>query len=340
MRPTIRDVARLARCSIATVSLVLNNKDVSIPQSTIERIWKAANELNYRPNKLAVGMITKRTKMLGLVIPDNSNAFFGDLAKAIETAARKNDYNLILCDSDNNGQRDLEYISILSDRQVDGVIFVRSEGNQQDDRKIIQIADQNGIPLVTVDRTMHGEKVYSITLDNFRGGYLAAQHLISLGHKRIGCYSGPLELNSSHQRLDGVKEALAEAGIPYDESLLFVGEYKLGRENEALAYFLDKKVTAVFAFNDMMAFGLYVSAMQMNISIPQDLSVVGFDDIFFCKLVSPQLTTVRQPVSDMGVCVVETLIRIMNGNNDGQPAIRKFEPELIVRSSTAPPKKN
>lgn len=340
MRPTIRDVARRAGYSIATVSLVLNNKDVSIPQSTNDRIWKAANELNYRPNRLAVGMITKKTKMLGLVIPDNSNVFFGDLAKAVETFARKNGYNLILCNSDNNGQRDLEYIGILSDRQVDGIIFVRSEGNPQDDRKIVQIAAQNSIPLVTVDRIMHGEQVYSITLDNFRGGYLAAQHLIGLGHKRIGCYSGPLELNSSHQRLDGVKLALAEAGISYDESLLFMGDYKMGRENEALEYFIEQKATAVFAFNDMMAFGLYVSAMQMNISIPQDLSVVGFDDIFFCKLVSPQLTTVRQPVSEMGVCVVETLINIINGDKENQPITRTFEPEFIVRSSTAPPKRS
>lgn len=337
MRTTIKDVAERCGYSIATVSLVLNNKKVSIPQTTRDKVWKAATELGYRPNQLAVSMITKKTNVLGLVIPDNSNIFFADISKAIEVAAHRAGYNLIYGNSDNNPQRDLEYLEMFVDRRVDGIIYAKSTAlDFRNNKEVTRFFKERTTPIVAVDRVVEDSSICSVVLDHFRGGYLAANYLLASGHTRIGCFTGPHDLESSQERLAGCKRAFAEAGISFDSSLVYEGNYQAGSEEQALEYFLGKKVTAVFVFNDIMAYGLYREARRRNLSIPKDLSVVGFDDVFFSELIRPALTTVRQPVAEMGECAVETLVRLIREETKPEQSSYVFTPELIVRDSVAP----
>lgn len=337
-RATIKDVAQATGYSIATVSLVINNKPVSIPQATRDSILRAAEALHYRPNQLAVSMITKRSKVLGLIIPDNSNEFFADLSKAIERAARHAGYGLIYGNSANDSQRDLAYMKMFSDRQVDGIIFAKSAALRYgDDDKTAAYMRESAIPFITVDRNIPGSGVCSVSVDHFQGGYLATRHLLALGHRRIGAYTGSDDVVSSNERLAGYRAALAEAGVPYREEFVVEGNYQLGGERRALTKFLNQRVTAIFSFNDLMAFGLYRELRAAHLSVPGDVSIVGFDNVSFGDLVDPPLTTVSQPVAEMGACVVDTLLRLID--HQVLPADKRhqlFEPRLVVRGSTAP----
>lgn len=336
-RATIKDVAQKAGCSITTVSFVLNNKQgISIPPSTRANILAAVRDLNYRPNQLAVSMVTKRTNVIGLIIPDNSNSFFADLSKAIEHAAHLAGYSLIYGNSGNDASRDLDYIQIFADRQVDGIIFAKSPTlSQQSNQTLLDFLETLSVPFLLVDRPISGSKGCSVSTNNFTGGYLATRHLLDLGHRRIGAYTGPAHIVSSNERLRGYHAALAEQGLPLREDLLFEGDYQLGNEEAALTHFLDCGVSAIFSFNDMMAFGLYQEIQKRGLSIPKDLSIVGYDDVVFGKLVHPPLTTVRQPIGQIGSVAVRMLLDLINGASFPQVRNQMFEPALIVRKSTA-----
>mgnify|MGYP001133197672 CR=1 FL=1 len=334
-RPTIKDVARESGYSITTVSLVLNNKDVSIPESTRAAIWEVVRRLGYRPNQLAVGMITRKTNIVGLIIPDNSNSFFADISKFIEIAAEKRGYNVIYGNSANSPQKDLTYMEAFADRQVDGIIYTKSSpDSMEDDHRVLDFISNNSVPMVTIDRVLTNSEVSAVVLDQFQGGYLAAKHLIELGHRRIGCYTGPSNLENSQERLEGYRYALAEAGIPFVKEYIFEGNFQIGPEEEAFDCLIRQNVTAVFAFNDIMALGLYRIAQKRRFEIPKDLSIIGFDDIWAGLVVQPALTTVRQPIAQMAECAVETLVRQINGK---RPSEKKymFEPQLVTRGSTA-----
>ena len=337
-RATIKHVAQATGYSIATVSLVINNKPVSIPRTTRDSILKAAEALHYRPNQLAVSMITKRSKVLGLIIPDNSNEFFAELSKSIERAARRAGYGLIYGNSANDSQRDLAYMRMFADRQVDGIILARSAALLYgDDEKSAAYMQESAIPFITVDRAVPGSGAASVSADHFRGGYIATRHLLELGHRRIGAYTGPSDVASSNERLAGYRAALTEAGVPFCEEFVVEGNYQLGGERRALTKFLNQRVSAVFSFNDLMAFGLYREMRAAHLSVPGDLSIVGFDNVFFGDLVDPPLTTVSQPVDEMGACVVRTLLELIEHHTLGQEQQHQvFPPRLVVRGSTAP----
>lgn len=334
-KATIRDVAQLANVSTATVSLVMNNKQVNLTPITRERVLKAAKELNYTANQLAVGLVTSRTKMLGLIIPDNCNVFFAELSKEIECAARQCGYNVFYGNTNNDPQRDLEYMKSFQDKRAEGIILVKSASQEaRDDKNILNFIQKCGTPVMTMDRSLQDGRTRAIVLNHFKGGYLATRYLLQLGHRRIGVYTGPHTLLSSNERLEGYRSALAEAEIPFDKNLVFEGNYQMGPEKEALRYLLNQYVTAIFCFNDIMAAGLYREARDLGISIPEDLSVVGFDNVNFSEIIYPTLTTIAQPVRQMSECAVKTLVEtIENGCPEDNRLNYLFEPKLIVRNS-------
>lgn len=337
-RPTIRDVAKKAGYSVTAVSLVLNQKEARISDVAKEKILAVAKEMNYRQNRLAVDMIRKKTMVLGLIIPDNSNMFFAELSRSIESAASQAEYNVIYGNTNNNPHKDYEYICMFSDRQVDGIIFARSARiSKEEEEKLLKLIEDTNIPFVWVDREINGtdNKSGCVVLDHELGGYLAGEHLTKLGHTRIGCFTGPAGLENSNKRLLGFKRAMEHAGLTYGDDMLFEGDYQTGKGDEALEFFINRKVSAVFAFNDLMAIDLYRSAHKMNIKIPEDLSIVGFDNIPFSDLILPPLTTINQPVREMGKSVVETMLEIIEKKDQDKTEYRKvFEPKLIVRGST------
>lgn len=333
IRATIRDIAERAGTSITTVSLVLNGKELRISSATKKKIIDIANELNYRPNKLAVGLITKKTNTLGLIVPDISNSFFGELAKGAEDMASNCNYDIILCNTNDNPEKDLKYMDILLDRGVDGIIMVPSSLSAGEIlKKCYNLMEQCQKPFILVDRIKMGDKYTSISVDHELGGYLATKHLIENGHTKIGCITGPLGMLNSRLRFLGYKKALEEYGIPYCAQYVEEGNYHV-EDGEILSEKLfQHKVTGIFAFNDLMAYGVYKAAHKFGYQIGEDISVVGFDDLFFSGIMEVPLTTIRQPSHQMGEASVRKILELLTDSNAKNESIL-YDPELMSRDS-------
>jgi LacI family transcriptional regulator len=335
MRATIKDVAKKSGFSITSVSLVLNNRENKIPEISRQLILQTAEELGYRPNRLAVGLLKKKTKLLGLVIPDNSNMFFSELSKSVEIAARKRGYSLIYGNTSDVYSRDYEYLKLFVDHQVDGIVLTKSSHlPEKDDIRNMDFLQKSGVPFVVVDRQPKGFRSSMVTVNNVTGGYMATRYLIEQGHTRIGCFTGPLGLTTSQQRLEGYKTALSEAGINYDESLVIEGNFSAGFEDKAMIRFIEEKVTGVFCQNDIMAFGIYREANKYGVKIPTDLSVIGYDNINLCDIVYPGLTTIHQPIDQIGEESVRILSKLIEASDEEIIVeVKELEPKLIIRSS-------
>lgn len=296
MRTTIKDIANYTGFSVTTISLVLNGKADKIPKSTKDVIFDAVEKLNYRPNQIAVGLVKKRTKTIGLVISDVSNVFFSNLAKGVEDECRRNGWNLILCNTNDLHKRDLEYIQVLADKGVDGILFCMSlDSDKKRALESVDLMKKLKMPFVMIDRFLEEVDCCSVIVNHRSGGYAATKHLLELGHQNIACVAGPLALEDSQHRLKGYKEALEEYGIAYDPDLIYEGNYDRESGKEAVEYILglSKKVTAIFSFNDMSAYGVYNRLKKHNYYIPRDMSLVGYDDIFFSEILDVPLTSVR-----------------------------------------------
>lgn len=334
MRKTIKDIANYTGLSITTISLVLNDKENRIPQKTKDRIFEAVKELNYSSNKIAVGLKKKRTYTIGLIIPDISNTFFSILAKGVEDACRKVGWNLILCNTNEKHSYDMQYIQVLADKGMDGILYtMASDSDDNNIKDSIHLMENLNIPFVMIDRYVEGENIVSIATDHIKGGYLATKHLIDLGHKNIACITGPLNLIDSQNRLLGYKQALEKASIAYNPELIFEGMYTLQSGAEAIKFLSGKQYTAIFAFNDMSAFGAYKELNNRNINVPNDISLIGYDNIFFSNLLNVPLTTINQPIYEIGIEATKLLVnKESSANNKGNHIT--LEPEIIIRSST------
>lgn len=334
MKATLKDIAADTGFSVTTVSLVLNNKPSKIPEGTKQIILEAAQRLGYRPNQLAVSLVKKRTDTLGLIVSDVSNPFFSTLAKGVEDICRENGCNMILCNTNNMHKCDLNYINMLVDKGVDGIIYgMAGDSTLKNAIDSCNLMKEQDMSFVIIDRYFKKLHTSYIGVDHLMGGYYATKHLIEMGHKKIACITGPLHLDDVLERLKGYKKALKEAGIKYDSKLVFEGRYNMESGAAAFPWLMKTKCTAVFAFNDMTAYGLYIEAKKNGVSIPKDFSVVGYDDIYFSKILEAPLTTIKQPVYEMGVKATEILIEaIKNKKRPEEQFI--YQPELIVRSST------
>lgn len=335
MRATIKDVAKLAHVSTSTVSLVLNNKAVPISQQTRDAVLLAAKELHYRPNQLAVALVTNKTNTIGLIIPDNSNPFFATLSNQIEKVASKNGYSIILGNTNNNAKSTRNYLRIFTDHAVDGIILAQADFSvPEEGEKCMQLIKELRIPVVSVDRIYKGSNMNSVIVDQQLAGYLATRHLLNLGHRRIGCASGPLGLSNCRNRLLGYQQALSEFNVPFDSNLIYEENLNIECGIHALSTLLGQNVTAIFAFNDLIAYGVYKELRNYNLSVPDDLSLVGLDDIFLSEIIQPPLTTVAQPVTEIAENVVDRIIeQILTPSGTGQEPL-VLEPILKVRGST------
>lgn len=330
---TIRDVARLAGVTPTTVSHVMNGTRF-VREETSARVRAAINELNYQPNKLARSLRRKISHTIGLVVPDNINPFFAEVARGIEDVSFARGYSVILCNSDSNLEKELYYINVLVERQVDGIVLVSAGVGTQ---HILTLQERRK-PVVVVDREITGVDVDSVLTDNWGGGYKATDHLIKSRHRCIGCITGPSELTPSAERVAGYKQALGESGLAWKESLIVKGDFQSAGGYHAIEKLLSlpEPPTAVFVCNDMMAIGAMTRAIELGYSIPENLSIVGFDDIELASYTNPKLTTVAQPKYQIGTVATETLIQRIEDRSS--PSERQVLPtELIVRNSTAQP---
>src|SRR5690625_2799692 len=280
MAVTIKDVAKKANVSIATVSRALNNKTSQINDNTRKKIIEIAKELNYRPNLIARSMKTKKTKIIGFIIPDIENPFFPKLARRVEQMLKEKGYNTILCNTDGDENKELEYFDLLMEKHVDGIIYTNISMNIN--KEILSIIKSQNPPIVLLDRHLLdlNINVNSVYLDNEFAGYIATKHLIKLGHKNIACITGPKGIVSSKERLNGYIRAHQESGLNVNKNYIVTGDYKIeGGYKGAKKILQNREITSIFAFNDLMALGVYEASLEKNIKIPNDLSVVGIDNL-------------------------------------------------------------
>jgi LacI family transcriptional regulator len=327
----IKDVARIANVSITTVSRVLNNKPEGISPEKRKYVLKIIEETEYRPNGLARGLVTKRTSTIGLMISDISNPFYPHIARGVEDAAETNNYNVVLCNTYWKPDRERHYISVLKEKGVDGIILAISNGKNID--YLNEIIDGT-IPIVLFDEPTIRDDVYCVCVDNKKGGYMATNHLIEYGHQRIACLIGPNTTLTSEERLEGYKQALAEANIEYDPNIVMYGGYSEETGIKYMNQIIDEKinVTAVFAASDEIAIGVYKAIKSHGYRIPDDFSVTGFDDVS-TRLIEPSLTEIVQPTYEMGQKAFELMFKLLNNVKPRKKTVI-FEPDLIVRNST------
>lgn len=330
---TIKDVARLAGVSTTTVSHVINDtRHVSDELRT--RVLAAMEELNYHPNVLARSLRRGETRTIGLVVPDNSNPFFAEVARIVEDVGFENGYSVILCNSDGSLEKEAAYISVLIAKQVDGVIFIAAGSKHE---HLHELTAQ-GIPVVVADRDIPQTLADVVLVDNEKGGYGATRYLLSLGHRRIACIAGPSDLTPSADRVRGYRRAQEEAGISIEEGWIVPGDFRYqgGEAAAAKLLRLGEPPSAIFACNDVMAIGALRTLRNAGLQVPGDVSIIGFDDIPLASAVSPALTTVAQPIAELATLAAQCLISRIQNDREDEPRQRSvLETRLIVRDSCA-----
>ena len=338
MRATLRDIAEMTGFSVPSVSLVLNDRPNRISAESREKILEAAKRLDYHPNQAAVSLITRRSNAIGLIIPDITNMFFAQIAKGAETRSSQLGYSLILCNTNDDPEKDLDYLNVLLDRGADGILLVSSyqPGIERKPLESKKLLAEKPVVLVdrNADRLVDSGRYSGVFSDNELGAYLATKHLLSLGHRKIGCVTGPMGAASSKNRLFGYIRALQEAELPFDGALVREGNYHIDTGFEFGCALIDAGATAIFAFNDMMAYGVYRAASVKGISVPGELSIVGYDDLPFSEIAEPPLTSVRQGAYEIGVEAVNAIVRQIT-EPETAPQNVTLRPELVVRKSTA-----
>ncbi len=336
MRATIKDIAAATGFSVTTISLVLNDKGYKISDETKNLILSKARELNYRPNQLAVSLVKRQSKTIGFIVPDISNVYFANMARAIDEACRESGFSVILCNTNDSYDRDREYIDLLLDKGADGIVFIMAKDNTREMAAgEIDYLESINIPYVVVDRIPEKRRCPAVGTDHEIGGYLATRHLISLGHKRIACVVGPHATQmDSEARYSGYCRALKEAGILMDENIVCAGEYTQEGGAAAVEKIISQDFTAIFACNDASAYGVCRKLKEYGKRVPDDVSVVGYDDVFYARMLEVPLTTIRQRVREMGREAVRLLIKQIKENKRPENKVI-FAPELVIRESTA-----
>lgn len=332
MSATIREVARAAGVSPATVSHALSGKR-SVSAHTSERIFRAINELGYRPNQLAASMRAGRTMTIGAIVPDIANPYFGQTIAALERTAGPHGYTVMVGSSELDAQLEARHVKSLVDRKADVIVYL---GGTTARNAALVDAVQGGAAVVAVDEAFDWlpDKAACITVDNEVGGALAAQHLISLGHHNLAVISGVTGLPTARERLRGFE--LAAERAERTPRCIAAEAYTIEAGRQAGGSLLARfpEVTGVFCANDLLALGLSQIAAETGRRVPEDLSIVGFDDMFVSRLITPALTTVRQPVQRIGELAAEVAIGLASHSREDSP--RHVLPvELIVRASTA-----
>ncbi|NMO94719.1 LacI family DNA-binding transcriptional regulator [Paenibacillus lemnae] len=333
MKPTIYDIARLAGVSTATVSKVFNNRG-SISDKTKKRIMAISEELNYQPSGVASALAGKKTFTIGLLIPDVMNPFFAEMTRHVEDRAHELGFNLVICNTDNNQQKELKYIQLLRQKRVDGIVAATGVS----DEKLLKELIKDEIPVALISRDMSVLSASTVLVDDFAGGHAAASYLIALGHRRIGIVTESLDIISSRDRVRGFQDAMDNAGLTLAGDQVKVSDFSPEGGSRAACELLDSThpPTAIFACNDILAIGVMHAARQKGLSVPLQLSVIGFDNTLLAALSDPPLTTIAQPIQAMGQQVVDLITREINEITSIKQRIVLL-PELVIRGSAQEP---
>jgi len=327
---TIRDIAKMGKVSHMTVSRALNN-DPRVKEETKKRILDLVDKLNYRPDARARAFVKKKSNLIGLVVSDIRNPFYAELARGIEDKAHEEGYNVIFCSTDNRPERIKEYINLLKDAGVDGLVFASVRLNEPIVEKLID----ERFPLVLVNRKLRVDENNYVVLDNIKGAFEITKHLINLGYTKIGIITGSSNLSTGIDRLKGYQQSLKHHNIEFNEDYVIQGPFtkETGYEGAKCLLNMENRPEAIFGGNDYIAMGVIDAADGLGVHIPEDIALVGFDDTDFASNKRIQLTTVSQRKYEMGNLGVQTLIDFIERKETDYIHKIILEPRLIIRES-------
>jgi LacI family transcriptional regulator len=328
---TIKDIARQAGVSAATVSKVLNRKDQFISEETREKIWSLVKELDYTPNSIARSLITRSSRVIGIIVPDILNAYFTELVRACDQAARERGYSTILCNSDSDPAKETSHLTFLASHGVDGIVLAASDLIPD-----ARLLEKLRIPLVSMDREVPDLDCLAARIDTDyeTGAYLSASHLIRNGHRRIAFVSGnPLASNTRIRRA-GFERAHCEAGLPVDPDLIECGAFNHRFGLMATRTLLDRtRFTAMCCMSDMLAMGAMVGLRERGLSVPDDCAVMGFDNIYIAPLLVRPLSTIERRISEAGSLAIGAMIDFLDDPERPRRTVL-MEPTVILRETT------
>nr|MBC7243888.1 LacI family DNA-binding transcriptional regulator [Chloroflexota bacterium] len=335
MGVSIKEVAKAAGVSHSTVSRALRDSPL-VNDETKRRIRRLAEEMGYVPSGVARGLVTQSTRTIGLVVTTIADPFVAEIVRGVEELALDHGYSVFLCNSNAQPQREVAVVRLLHENRVDGVIVTSSRVGDL----YLPLLEEMKVPVVLINNQRAGRYVWSVATDNVHGGCLATEYLIELGHRRIGYIGGSPEVSSNRDRLHGYRQALKSHRIRYDPRLVTSGNGRMegGQTGVQSLLSLPQPPTAIFCYNDMTAIGALRALKEARVHVPQDMSVIGFDDIALAAYVDPSLTTVAQPKHEMGQLAMRMLLELLSGKKDVHNIV--LQGELIVRASCTRCKEN
>lgn len=330
MSVSLRDVAKSAKVSVGTVSNVLNRPEI-VAEKTLNRVRETIKELGFVPNGFARQLRIGNSRTIGLIVPDVSNPFFTEVARGVEDAASKRDYAVFLCNTDESVTKEDRYINVLTEQQVRGVLFAPSDikSNRMDEMK------SRGISVTLLDREFKGNDHCSVSVDDVYGGRIAIEYLSELGHQSIAWVAGPESIPQVADRGLGVAKAAKAGGLNIETIRVPLMNSAQGEEAAKLILQLPTMPTAIFCANDVLALGVMRGLMAAKIKVPDQVSILGYDDIEFASSAAIPLSSISQPAYQLGVTAADLLLSECEDGENHQHQQIRFQPKLVERASTA-----
>jgi len=328
---TIKDVAKKSKLSIATISKYINGGNVL--EKNKEVIQSAIDELNFKVNEMARGLKTNKTKTIGIVLPKLSNLFFTSIISKIEDVILKEGYGSIICDYKQDYELEKKKLDFLVNKSVDAIVLIPSGQEKNEVNAILK----NGTPVILIDRLLKGVECDVVLGDNINSSYNAVEQLFIMGHKRVGVIIGPKEMYTAEQRLKGYCRVHEDYSFNIDSDLIKYGDYRMDKGYTLFKELLNMEnpPTAIYVTNYEMTLGAVMAINEMDIKIPDDLSIIGFDNMDLVKVIKPSLSIVVQPVESIGETTARLLLKRLNGDNSNFPSINRLKAKLIITKSIA-----
>ena len=329
----MKDVAVLAGVSTSTVSRVINNS-MPVDEETRLKVEQAIKTINFKPSLMARGLRMKSANLIGIVVPELQHETFTSFIKFTEQSVEAQGYNLVIGSTSSNVETEERFIVNLIRRNIDGIIFSRVSDNSQ----ALKLIDRSNIPIVIIDRSLEREDIPSVVRNNYGAGVMAAEHLLSLGHRRFACITGPMDISINRDRIRGFRETIVQNGGTLEDKCVFEGNFKFESGGRGVDYLVDTRAdfTAIWVQNDYMAIGAINRFVARGISVPGDVSVIGLDNIEHSWMIQPALTTIAQPFQEMCANAVDIIIKMSRKEQISATRI-VLDPELVVRGTTTSP---
>lgn len=329
----MKDVAVLAGVSTSTVSRVINNS-MPVDEETRLKVEQAIRTVNFKPSLMARGLRMKSANLIGIVVPELQHETFTSFIKFTEQSVEAQGFNLVIGSTSSNVETEERFIVNLIRRNIDGIIFSRVSDNSQ----ALKLIDRSNIPIVIIDRSLEREDIPSVVMNNYGAGVMAAEHLLSLGHRRFACITGPMDISINRDRIRGFRETIIQNGGVLDDKCVFEGNFKFESGGRGVDYLVDTRAdfTAIWVQNDYMAIGAINRFVARGISVPGDVSVIGLDNIEHSWMIQPALTTIAQPFQAMCANAVDIIVKMSRKEKISDTRI-VLDPELVVRGTTTSP---